>query len=327
VSDAALAVGIDVGGTKIAASRVDRDGRVLAREVRPTPAHDQAATLAAMADAAEAVRSPDVAAVGISAAGLVEWPTGVMRFAPNLSWRDVALVDEMRERLGVSVVADNDNNCAGWGEFRYGSATAHRDVLFVGVGTGIGGGIILGGRLFRGAHGFAAEIGHIIVEPGGPLCGCGNHGCWEQVASGHAITRGGQQAVTRHPHSLLVELSQGDPAKVTGTMVTRAARAGDAVATGILVEAAHRLGEGIAGLVNVLDPGIVAIGGGVSDAGDLMLEPTRAAFTASVEGAEHRPEVPLVLASLGTDAGAIGAAALAFDLLDGDLGAEPGMRR
>jgi glucokinase len=326
VSEGALAVGIDVGGTKIAALRVDRAGNVLARDVRPTPARDQVATLAAMGDAAEAVCVPEVAAVGISAAGLVEWPAGVMRFAPNLSWRDLALVDEMRARLGVPVVADNDNNCAGWGEFRYGSAAGQRDVLFVGVGTGIGGGIILGGRLFRGAHGFAAEIGHIIVEPGGPPCGCGNRGCWEQVASGHAISRDGQQAVARHPHSLLVELSEGDPEKVTGSMVTQAARAGDAVATGIVVEAAHRLGEGIAGLVNVLDPDIVAIGGGVSEAGDLMLEPARAAFTAAVEGVAHRPEVPLVLASLGNDAGGIGAAALAFDLLDGVLGAEPGVR-
>jgi glucokinase len=326
VSESALAVGIDVGGTKIAALRVDREGSVLSKDVRPTPAHDQAAILAAMADAAAAVRSPDVAAVGVSAAGLVEWPAGVMRFAPNLSWRDVALVDEMSERLGVPVVADNDNNCAGWGEFRYGSARGHRDVLFIGVGTGIGGGIILGGRLFRGAHGFAAEIGHTIVEPGGPLCGCGNHGCWEQVASGHAITRDGQHAVTRHPHSVLVELSGGDPAKVTGNMVTQAARAGDAVATGIVVEAAHRLGEGIAGLVNVLDPEIVVIGGGVSEAGDLVLEPARAACTAAVEGATYRPAVPLVLASLGSDAGAIGAAALAFDLLEGDLGAEPEAR-
>jgi glucokinase len=318
-----LAVGIDVGGTKIAALRVDREGSVLSKDVRPTPAHDQAAILAAMADAAAAVRSPDVAAVGVSAAGLVEWPAGVMRFAPNLSWRDVALVDEMHERLGAPVVADNDNNCASWGEFRYGSAAGRRDVLFIGVGTGIGGGIILGGRLFRGAHGFAAEIGHTIVEPGGALCGCGNHGCWEQVASGHAITRDGQQAVTRHPHSVLVELSGGDPAQVTGNMVTQAAKAGDAVATGIVVEAAHRLGEGIAGLVNVLDPDIVVIGGGVSEAGDLVLEPARAACRAAVEGAEYRPPVPLVLASLGSDAGAIGAAALAFDMLDGELGAEP----
>ena len=320
------AVGVDVGGTKIAALRIDRTGEVLARDVRPTPAHDQAATLAAMADAAEAVRTSEVAAVGVSAAGLVEWPAGVMRFAPNLSWRDIALVDEMRERLGLPVVADNDNNCAGWGEFRYGAAAGHRVAVFVGVGTGIGGGIILDGRLFRGAHGFAAEIGHIIVEPGGPQCGCGNRGCWEQVASGHALARDGQEAVMRHPHSALVERSGGDPAKVTGAMVAEVALGGDTVATGIVVEAAHRLGEGVAGLVNVLDPDIVVIGGGVSAAGDLVLEPARAAFSAAVEGAGHRPEVPLVLATLGNDAGATGAAALAFDLLDGELDARPGVR-
>jgi glucokinase len=325
VSEDALAVGIDVGGTKIAALRVDRAGTVLARDVRPTPADDEAATLAAMGDAADAVGTSAVRTVGISAAGLVEWPAGLMRFAPNLSWRDVALVDALHERLALPVVADNDNNCAGWGEFRYGVAAGHRDVLFVGVGTGIGGGIILGGQLFRGAHGFAGEIGHTIVEPGGPPCGCGNRGCWEQVASGHAIARDGRQAVVRHPHSLLVELAEGDPGRVTGSMVTQAAGAGDPVATGIVVEAAHRLGEGIAGLVNVLDPDIVVIGGGVSAAGDLLLAPARAAFEAVVEGGGHRPEVPLLLASLGNDAGAIGAAALAFDLLDGELGVQPGV--
>ena len=192
----------------------------------------------------------------------------------------------------------------------------HANILFVGVGTGIGGGIIVDGALLRGAHGFAAEIGHIIVEPDGPLCGCGNHGCWEQVASGSAITREARAAVMRHPHSSLVELSGGDPARVTGSMVTEAAQQGDTVSRGILNEVGHRLGQGIAGLVNVVDPELVIVGGGVSEAGDLLLAPARTAYSRSVEGAAFRPEVPIVAASLVNDAGGIGAATMAFELLD-----------
>ena len=315
-SPGALAVGIDVGGTKIASFLVERGGAILDRDVRPTPAHDQEATLQAMEASARAVVTPDVAAVGISAAGLVEAGTGIMRFAPNLSWRNAPLVERIGGAFGVPTVADNDNNAAAWGEYRFGVGRDHANILFVGVGTGIGGGIIVDGALLRGAHGFAAEIGHIIVEPDGPRCGCGNHGCWEQVASGSAITRDARAAVTRHPHSILVELSGGDPAHVTGSMVTEAARQGDTVSRGILNEVGHRLGQGIAGLVNVLDPELVIVGGGVSEAGDLVLAPARTAYSRSVEGAAFRPEVPILAASLVNDAGGIGAATMAFELLD-----------
>jgi glucokinase len=196
-----------------------------------------------------------------------------------------------------------------------GAGRGHRYVLLVGVGTGIGGGLVADGKLYRGAHGFATEIGHIVVEPGGPLCGCGNHGCWEQVASGTAITREGRSAVTRHGHSLLAELAGHDPARLTGRMVTEAARRGDPAARGILSEVGHRLGEGIAGLVNVLDPEVVIVGGGASDAGDLLLEPARMAYRMTVEAYEHRPDVPIVEAELRNDAGAIGAALIALEEL------------
>ena len=317
------ALGIDVGGTKIASLLVDRSGSVVARDVRPTPADDQTATLDAMEASARAVIDPLTAAVGISAAGLVERGTGILRFAPNLAWRDAPLVERIGGALGLPAVADNDANAAAWGELKAGQGRGHRDVLFVGVGTGIGGGIIADGRLFRGAHGFAAEIGHIIVEPDGPLCGCGNRGCWEQVASGKAIARDGRAAVTRHPHSMLVELSDGDPGKITGTMVAEAAAQGDTVSRGILVGVGHRLGEGIAGLVNILDPELVVVGGGVARAGDLILAPARTAFIRAVEAPSSRPDVPIVPASLGSDAGAVGGALMAFDLLDERDGSEP----
>ena len=313
MSEPGPAIGIDVGGTKTAAVLVGRDGTVLARAVRPTPAEDQQATLETMVDLAGSVMTERVMGVGIAAAGMVDLE-GTMRYAPNLAWRDVPLAAFVGSALGLPAVADNDVNAAAWGEFRYGAGRGTRQMLMLTVGTGIGGGIVVDGSLYRGAHGFAAEVGHVVVRQGGPPCGCGNRGCWEQVASGMAITRAGRAAAARHPHSSLAELSGGDPGAVTGAMVTDAARGGDTVCRGIFVEVGHALGVGIAGLVNVLDPELVVVGGGAAAAGDLLLAPARDAFHRSVEGVHHRPEVPIVTAALGVDAGAIGAAALAFEL-------------
>ncbi len=311
------AVGIDVGGTKIAAMRVGADGEILARETVPTPADDMVATLDAMVQAARTVLTSQARAIGVGAAGLVEFATGTLTFAPNLAWRDAKISEYIRGALSLPTLTDNDANVAAWAEYRFGAGLGHDDMLLVTVGTGIGGGIVAGGRMFRGAHGFAAEIGHIIVEPGGPLCGCGNHGCWEQVASGHAITRAGRDAANQYPHSLIARMAGGDQSKVTGPLVTEAAQQGDEVARGILAEVGRRLGEGIAGLVNVLDPSIVVVGGGAIAAGDLILATARTAFKESVEAPEHRPDVQIVAAALGNDAGAVGAASLALEELTG----------
>jgi len=313
VSGGRQAIGLDVGGTKTAAARVAPDGSIVARATLPTPADDMAATLDTVLEAARAVLSPDVRAVGIAAAGLVESATGILRFAPNLAWRDVPLVEHLGGALGLPVVADNDNTAAAWGEFRFGAGRDYRHMLLVGVGTGIGGGVVADGVLFRGAHGFAADIGHIIVEPDGPLCGCGNRGCWEQVASGQAVTRAGRQAVRDGEQTLLRDQVGGDPERVTGPMVTKAAQDGDAVSIAIIAEIGRRLGEGIGGLVNVLDPEVVVVGGGVADAGELLLTPAREAFRRTVEAVDRRPDVPLVHALLGNDAGVVGAATLALE--------------
>jgi glucokinase len=310
------AIGLDIGGTKINAFRVARDGAILARSTAPTPADDQEATLGAMIELAEGVRTPDVVAAGVGAAGLVDSSQGVLRFAPNLAWRDLPIAARMREALELPVLVENDASMAAFGEYRFGAGRGYRHLLLVTVGTGIGGGIVSDGRLFRGAHGFASEIGHVIVEPGGPLCGCGNRGCWEQVAAGRAIGRMGRQEATEHD-SPLRRLAGGDPDKVTGRLVTEAALQGVDVAKRILSEAGRRLGEGIAGLVNVLDPQIVVVGGGVIEAGDLLLNPARSSFQEAVEGPDYRPPVPIVPAELGNDAGAVGAAALALEELRG----------
>jgi glucokinase len=309
-----LAIGVDAGGTKIEGLLVDVSlGTILDRRLVETPAEDaEAAARAIVAVARELmVDRAGVRALGVGAAGLVD-RQGVMRYAPNVAWREFPLTERVRSAVGLPTLVDNDANVAAWGEFRFGAGRDARDMLLVTVGTGIGGGIVSEGKLYRGAHGFAAEIGHIIVEPGGPLCGCGNLGCWEQVASGRAIGRLGRQAALEHPESVMVEVAGGDPEKVTGVEVTAAARQGDRVAVGVLAEVGRRLGEGIAGLVNVLDPDIVVVGGGAIEAGELLLEPARRAFVDSVEAPDHRPEVPIVAAALANDAGAVGAADLAW---------------
>jgi glucokinase len=292
---------------------VEGGGRILDRRLALTPATDAEATtrtIVALARELMAGRN-DVSALGVGAAGMVD-RSGVMRFAPNVAWREVPLAEKIRSGVGLPTLVDNDANVAAWGEFRFGAGRGCNDMLLVTVGTGIGGGIVAGGKLFRGGHGFAGEIGHIIVEPNGPLCGCGNLGCWEQVASGRAIGRLGREAAQEHPESLIVELAGGHVSAVTGLAVTAAAMKGDPVAVRILAEVGRRLGEGIAGLVNILDPDMVVIGGGVIEAGELILEPARRSFVDSVEAPEHRPEVPLVPAMMGNDAGAVGAADLAW---------------
>jgi glucokinase len=253
--------------------------------------------------------------VGIGAAGMVDTMKGVLRFAPNLAWRELPIADRISDELGVPCQLDNDANAAAYGEFRFGAGRGYRHMLLVALGTGIGGGIITDGRLARGAHGFAGEIGHVIVDPNGPRCGCGNVGCWEQLASGTAIGRAGRAVVREHPDSMILSLAGGDPDRVTGSIVTEAGLAGDRMAVAILSEIGIRLGQGMAGLANVLDPQIVVVGGGVIRAGDLLLEPARRAFGDAIEAPEHRPFVPIVAAELGEDAGAVGAATLAMEEL------------
>jgi glucokinase len=306
------ATGIDIGGTKVAGLRVAEDGTVLDRRERPTPADDVAATVETVSELAAELAGAGGEAIGVGAAGMVDFAAGVLRYAPNLAWSEVPIRDLLSERTGLPCVVDNDANVAAWGEYRFGAASGYRHVLAVTVGTGIGGGIVADGKLFRGAHGFAAEIGHIIVEPDGPPCGCGNRGCWEQVASGRALDRLARAEVGRDPAGRIAALVGG--AEASGRHVSEAARQGDPAATGIFAIVGRRLGEGIAGLVNVLDPEVVIVGGGVAEEGAVLLEPARAAFLEAVEAPEHRPQVPILAATLGNDAGAIGAAALALDL-------------
>ncbi len=285
------AVGVDVGGTKAVAALVAPDATVLSREIVETPAEDVPAVLKAMYTVATAVADSSAVAIGVGAAGLVELGTGRMRFAPNIAWRDADLREPLAP-LGLPTFIDNDCTAASVGEMLAGAGRGVSDFLYAGVGTGIGGGIVSGGEVIRGAHGFAGEIGHFVVEPGGPLCGCGQHGCFETVASGSAITRLGRERLG-----------------LDGYGVVAAARRAEPAATAILTEVGERLGQGLAGLANILDPELIVVGGGAaSGAGDLLLEPARRVFAETIQGAAYRPPVQIVPAAFGADAVAIGAA-------------------
>ncbi|HVL90799.1 MAG TPA: ROK family protein, partial [Actinomycetota bacterium] len=204
---AAPAIGIDVGGTKIAAAVVDETGGVIARDVVATDADAPNAIATGIVKIARELRAvaPSVGAIGIGAAGLVDTARGLIIAAPNLSYRNLAIRDYVQTRLSLPVFVDNDANVAAWGEARFGAGRGRGDQVMITVGTGIGGGIILDGRVYRGAHGFGAEIGHMIVQPGGPACPCGANGCYEQLASGNAIGRVASERIGEAPGSLVLE--------------------------------------------------------------------------------------------------------------------------
>lgn len=305
-------VGIDVGGTKVLGLLVSEDGSILREELSETPAEDLTSIMETIYRLVGTLREgADPVGVGVGAAGMVDFEAGMIRFAPNLVWAETPIRDLVVERTGLPCVVDNDANAATWAEYRFGAGRGYRHLLVVTVGTGIGGGIVTDGYLSRGSHGFAAEIGHFIVEPDGPWCGCGNRGCWEQVASGQALDRMAREVVEQRPDSLIARLAGAGEA--TGVHVWEAARAGDRAGMRIIQDVGRRLGQGIAGLVNVLDPDAVVVGGGVADIGAPLLDPARRAFLDAVEAPRHRPEVPIAAAALGNRAGAIGAAALALD--------------
>jgi glucokinase len=310
-------IGVDVGGTKIAAGVVDVEGHILERIKVPTPDTVEeidiriTEAVTALLDASSSEQSR--MAVGVAAAGFVDEHRTTVRFAPNIPWREHPLAASLSQRLGVPVVVENDANAAAWAEFRFGAGYGVSDMTLITVGTGLGGGIVLDGELVRGAFGIAAELGHVRMVPNGRPCGCGQHGCWEQYASGTALLRAARKLAGDDPEAAagMLKAAEGDPAALTGNMVTDAALAGDPAAVALFTELGRWLGEGIAAVANVMDPAVVVIGGGVADAGDLLLGPAREAFTSHLSGGDNRPHLDIRDARLGNDAGIIGAADLA----------------
>ncbi len=257
--------------------------------------------------------SESVEAVGVSAAGFVDKARAVLVFAPNLAWRDEPLKKFLEEELDLPVVVENDANAAAWGEFTFGAGEDVENLLMLTIGTGVGGGVVLDGELVRGGFGMAAEVGHITMVPGGVTCGCGNLGCLESYGSGSALVRVSRELAGADPDAAkaLVARAGGDPMKITGPLVTEAAQQGDPFAIARLAELGDWLGQGVATLTAVLDPNVVVIGGGVSEAGDLLLDPIRESFERHVSPRGHRPMLEVRQALLGNAGGMIGVADLA----------------
>lgn len=304
----AVAIGIDIGGTRLRTATVSAEGHILERRRRSTPAADGASLLRAIEEEVDAVGAGPP--VGIGIAGLVT-PDGTVRYGPNIGIRDLAVAGELTERLRCPVSVLNDASAAALGEQRAGAARGRRDVVLFTIGTGVGGGIVLGGDLVVGAGGFAGELGHVLVQRGGRRCPCGNLGCVEAYASGRSI---GEQAMERleagdAPASALAEV-----ATVDGAAVSRAADAGDALALELLREVGGWLGTAIASCVNALDPEVVLLGGGAAAALSPHVLPTvRGTVDELVLGRSFRDAPPIELAVLGDDAGTVGAAMYAAD--------------
>ena len=310
------AIGVDIGGTKIAAGVVDENGKILA-QTRVSTQPDDASSIDEAISTVYRELSADyeIGAVGLAAAGFVSPDRTSVLFAPNIAWRNYPIADRVAALIGtqVPIVVENDANAAGWAEFRFGVGQQASDMLMLTVGTGLGGAVVIDNKLVRGRWGVAAEVGHMRVVPSGHYCGCGHEGCWEQYASGSALVRDARAAATSRPNDAaqILDLADGQPEKINGPLVTVAAQTGDPLAIELLADLGRWIGEGAASVAALLDPELIVIGGGVGAAGDLLLKPAREAFASALPARGHRPEARIELAALGNEAGIVGAADLA----------------
>ncbi|MFB0835486.1 ROK family protein [Arthrobacter halodurans] len=308
------AIGIDIGGTKIAAGLVSGTGEVLHRLVTATPGHSEPEVEAAVVDLVRAFsRDAPGAPVGVGAAGWINPDTGTVLFSPHLAWRHEPLRDRLEERLGRGVTVTNDADAAGWAEWRFGAGRGEDQLVCLTLGTGIGGALVLDGALRRGRHGMAGEFGHQMLVPGGHRCECGNRGCWEQYASGNALGRDGRELARAHSPvaQTLLAAAGGQPEAIDGELVTRMALAGDPASRDLVAEAGEWLGIGLANLAASLDPGTFVIGGGLGSASPQLLETAEDSYRRHLTGRGYRPYARVVRARLGADAGLVGAADLA----------------
>ena len=311
----ALTIGVDIGGTKILGAVVDPHGEVLAQTRRDTPAGDTGEIVRRIAAVIRELRdSHEVDSIGIGAAGWFDAARKNILFAPNLAWRNEPLFDLIQREIDIPIMLENDGNVAAWAEFVYGAARdADDSMVLITVGTGIGSGLVIGGRLVRGGNGIAGEIGHTVAVPGGHLCGCGRLGCLEQYASGNALVRFARAGARQEPERArqLLELAGGDPLVISGRQITQAARAGDGVARDAFAQIGYWLGVAMADLAQALDPQILVVGGGVVDAGELLMTPTRTTYRDQLKQRGRFPVAEVVAAETGNTAGVVGAADLA----------------
>lgn len=309
-----LAIGVDLGGTKIAAGVVDEAGRIVAQSVTPTPKTSSEAVVSELAKTiSELAAAHSVRDVCVAAPGFVDADRSEVLFTANLPMRNVKLKSELERSTGLNFVIENDANAAAWAEFKFGAALSATNAVMLTVGTGLGGGIVINNELVRGAFGVAAEVGHMTLVPEGLQCGCGLQGCWEQYASGSALLRTARKLAQKHRDEAEILLSFGDrtPEGVEGVHITAAAEAGCPIARRAFVEIGKALGIGMASLAALLDPQIFVVGGGVSQGSEFFFDATLDSFKKNLTARDYRPLAELRLAKMGNDAGLIGAADLA----------------
>lgn len=308
------AIGLDIGGTKILGAVVTRDGTIV-DEHRVPSQPEWPAMRAAILELVDELRGRNgaISALGVGAAGMVD-RDGTIHYAPNVpGFRSLPVQAEIGEATGLATVVDNDANTAVYAEHQLGAARGATDAMLITLGTGIGGGMIVDGRVLRGAHGFAAEVGHFQIDPNGPWCACGERGHWEALASGTALGRMAREAAAHGEAPSILERAGGAADRITGLHVSQAAhdRAPDALE--LVDRYAFLVAIGLVGLANIFDPAVIAIAGGLVNDGDLYLAPIRRHFLGHIEGSQHRVTPEIVPSALGEHAGVIGAAILAID--------------
>jgi glucokinase len=314
-----LILSIDLGGTKILTAVTDSQGKMLSRDHSITPAlkGHEAVIHSILESAHRALKQADVAieeitAIGVGAPGLSNPETGILFTSPNLpGWRDVPLRDIVQERLGKKAFVTNDANAAALGEFYFGAARGARNFIYITLSTGIGGGIVIDGKIYSGTIGAAGEVGHMTIDDEGPICNCGNRGCWETLASGTALAREARHRIKEGVATSILEYAEGDVEKVTAQVIHNAAGQGDSLAKELIARTGYYVGVGLANLVNIFNPELIVIGGGLSNIGDMLLKP---AFKVAGERAykEAFQAVRFASAELGRNSGVLGAAAFAL---------------
>ena len=314
-----LILGVDLGGTKILTAVTNPQGKILSRDHSITPAQKghEAVIQAILESAHRALGQADVAisnliVVGVGAPGLLNPEAGILYTSPNLpGWRDVPLRDAIQEKLGKQTFLINDANAAALGEFNFGAARGTRNFIYITVSTGIGGGIVINGKIYSGAIGVAGEVGHMTIDDDGPICNCGSRGCWETLASGTALAREARYRIGEGVKTSILEYAKGDVGKVTAQVVQDAAEGGDSLAKELIGRTGYYLGVGLANLINIFNPELIVIGGGLSNIGDMLFGP---AFKVAGERAYKQAfqAVRFTSAELGRNSGVLGAAVFAL---------------
>jgi len=314
-----LILGVDLGGTKILTAVTNSQGKILSRDHSITPAKKghEAVMQSILESAQRALEQADVAiseltAVGIGAPGLSNSETGILFTSPNLpGWQDIPLRDIMQEKLGKKTFLINDANAAALGEFCFGAARGARNFIYITLSTGIGGGIVIDGKIYTGAIGTAGEVGHMTIDDNGPICNCGNKGCWETLASGTALAREAKHRIKEGARTSILEYAKNDVEKVTAQVIYSAAEQGDSLSKELIARTGYYVGVGLANLINIFNPELIVIGGGLSNIGDMLLGP---ALKTAGERAykEAFQAVRFASAGLGRNSGVLGAAAFAL---------------